>query len=175
MVLYNGKEDLKKNGKKVTELDLNLSDAFKENSEVKLQLKVKVIDIRYSSQNKIVTKKDTLEQYSHFIQIVEDCKKEIKNLDEAMKKAVNIAIEQGILVDFLKKHSSEVRNMLTLEYNEEIAKKVEREEAREEGRKEARKDLIRNCLKNGKSCEMISEFFDIPLEEVRKVKDNMQG
>ena len=94
-----------------------------------------------------------------------------------MKKAVNIAIEQGILVDFLKKHSSEVRNMLTLEYNEEIAKKVEREEAREEGRqegrKEARKDLIRNCLKNGKSCEMISEFFDIPLEEVRKVKDNM--
>jgi predicted transposase/invertase (TIGR01784 family) len=181
MVLYNGKEDLKKNGKKVTELDLNLSDAFKENSEVKLQLKVKVIDIRYSSQNKIVTKKDTLEQYSHFIQIVEDCKKEIKNLDEAMKKAVNIAIEQGILVDFLKKHSSEVRNMLTLEYNEEIAKKVEREEAREEGReegrkegrKEARKDLIRNCLKNGKSCEMISEFFDIPLEEVRKVKDNM--
>lgn len=81
MVLYNGKEDLKKNGKKVTELDLNLSDAFKENSEVKLQLKVKVIDIRYSSQNKIVTKKDTLEQYSYFIQIVEDCKKEIKNLD----------------------------------------------------------------------------------------------
>ena len=40
-------------------------------------------------------------------------------------------------------------------------------------RKEVRKDLIRNCLKNGKSCEMISEFFDIPLEEVRKVKDNM--
>ena len=141
-VLYNGNDDLKHNGEKVTELDLNLSDAFKDTSKPQLELKVKVIDIRYSSQNKIVTKHDTLSQYSQFIQIVEDCKRNSKDLDIAMEKAINLSIEQGILSDFLKKNSSEVRNMLTLEYNEDIAKKVEREEAREEGIELGIKTLI---------------------------------
>ena len=75
-------------------------------------------------------------------------------------------------------------NMLTLEYDEEVAKRVEREEAREEGLneglslglrrgEEARKLLIINCLKKVKSCEAVAELLDIPLEEVRKIKDSM--
>ena len=188
-VLYNGRDDLTKNGRKVTELELDLSDAFKDNKNVHLELKVKIIDIRYSSHNKVVAKNDTLEQYSHFIQIVDDCKKTECNLDEAMKKAVNKAIENNVLADFLRKHSSEVRNMLTWEYNEETAKRVEREEAREEGRKEgkeerteqrkkecaeqSRKLLIINNLRKGKTCEIVADFLDIPLEEVQKIKDNM--
>ena len=132
-VLYNGSEDLQKNGKKVKELNLKLSDAFKDDDKPQLELKVKVIDIRYSSKHKAVTENDTLGQYSHFIQIVEDCKKQEKDLDTAMEKAINIAIEQEILADFLKKNSSEVRNMLTLEYDENIAREVEREEAMELG------------------------------------------
>ncbi len=141
-VLYNGSEDLKLNGKKVKELNLNLSDAFKDIGKPQLELKVKVIDIRYSSKHKVVTKNDTLEQYSHFIQIVENCKKDEKDLDTAMKKAINIAIEQGILSDFLKKNSSEVRNMLTLEYDENVARRVEREEGREEGIEQGIKVLV---------------------------------
>lgn len=101
VVLYNGRDDLKQDGKVVTELELNLSDAFKDDDVqpelfkgdkgAQLELKVKVIDIRYSSHNKLVTKKDTLEQYSRFIQIIEDCRKSEENLDEAMKTAVNMA------------------------------------------------------------------------------------
>ena len=124
-VLNNGSDDLIKDGRKVTELELRLSDAFNE-EDIQLELKVKVIDIRYPSHNKAVTKSDTLEQYSRFIQIVEDCRKQEKNLDKAMKKAIDIAIEKGILKEFLIRHSAEVRNMLTLEYNEEVAKRVER-------------------------------------------------
>ena len=106
VVLYNGRDDLKRDGEVVTELELNLSDAFKDDGNVQpklfkddkgaqLELKVKVIDIRYSSRNKLVTKKDTLEQYSRFIQIIEDCRKSEENLDEVMKTAVNMAIELG--------------------------------------------------------------------------------
>ena len=113
----------------------------------------------------VLTKSDTLEQYSHFIQIVEDCKKQEKNLDEAMKKAIDIAIEKGILKEFLIRHSAEVRNMLTLEYNEEVAKRVEREEARAE--------LIKSCLRKITSCEAVAEMLDLPLEEVQRVKDTM--
>ena len=188
-VLYNGREDLIHNGRKVTELELRLSDAFKEGEQAQLELKVKVIDIRYTSNNKAVTKNDTLEEYSRFIQIVEECRCTEDNLDMAMKKAIDIAIQNNVLTEFLIKNSSEVRNMLTLEYDEEVAKRVEREEAREEGRNEGlseglslglrrgeaetRKLLIINCLKKVKSCEAVAELLDIPLEEVREVKDSI--
>ena len=188
-VLYNGREDLIHNGRKVTELELRLSDAFKEGEQAQLELKVKVIDIRYTSNNKAVTKNDTLEEYSRFIQIVEECRCTEDNLDMAMKKVIDIAIQNNVLMEFLIKNSSEVRNMLTLEYDEEVAKRVEREEAREEGRNEGlseglslglrrgeaetRKLLIINCLKKVKSCEAVAELLDIPLEEVREVKDSI--
>ena len=128
----------------------------------------------------VVTKKDTLEQYSRFIQIIEDCRKSEENLDEVMKTAVNMAIENNILTEFLKKNGSEVRNMLTLEYDEETARRVEREEAIEEGREEgrregeqARRQLIISCLRKFKSCEVVADILDIPVEEVQKIKDNM--
>ena len=106
-----------------------------------------------------------------------------------MKKAIDIAIEKGILKEFLIRHSAEVRNMLTLEYNEEVAKRVEREEAMEEGRvagrlegerkerrkaEEARKLLIINNLRKGRPCDIVAEFLDVPIEEVEKIKDSMQ-
>ena len=128
----------------------------------------------------VVTKKDTLEQYSRFIQIIEDCRKSEENLDEVMKTAVNMAIENNILTEFLKKNGSEVRNMLTLEYDEETARRVEREEAMEEGREEgrregeqARRQLIISCLRKFKSCEVVADILDISVEEVQKIKDNM--
>ena len=128
----------------------------------------------------VVTKKDTLEQYSCFIQIIEDCRKSEENLDEAMKTAVNMAIENNILTEFLKENGSEVRNMLTLEYDEETARRVEREEAMEEGREEgrregeqARRQLIISCLRKFKSCEVVADILDISVEEVQKIKDNM--
>ncbi len=128
----------------------------------------------------VVTKKDTLEQYSRFIQIIEDCRKSEENLDEVMKTAVNMAIENNILTEFLKENGSEVRNMLTLEYDEETARRVEREEAIEEGREEgrregeqARRQLIISCLRKFKSCEVVADILDISVEEVQKIKDNM--
>ena len=192
VVLYNGRDNLRQDGKVVTELELNLSDAFKddgdvqlglfkEDKSVQLELKVKVIDIRYSSQNKVVTKNDTLEQYSRFIQIIEDYRKSEENLDKVMKTAINTAIENNILTEFLKKNSSEVRNMLTLEYDEEVARRVEREEAKEEGREEGRREgeqasrrqLIISCLRKFQSCSTVADILDIPVEEVQKIKDNM--
>ncbi len=106
--------------------ELDLSDAFRNCTDIQLELKVRVIDIRYSSHNKVVAKNDTSGQYSRFIQIVDACKNIELNLDEAMKMAVNMAIENNILTEFLKQHSSEMRNMIILEYNEEIARRVER-------------------------------------------------
>ena len=59
--------------------------------------------------------------------------------------------------------------MLTLEYDENIAREVEREEARQE----ERENLIKNCLKKGKSCEVVADLLDVPLQEVQEIKKNM--
>ena len=51
-----------------------------------------------------------------------------------------------------------------------------RKEGREEGRREgeqARRQLIISCLRKFKSCEVVADILDIPVEEVQKIKDNM--
>ena len=74
--------------------------------------------------------------------------------------------------------------MLTLEYDEEVARRVEREEGREEGREQgreegrregeqARRQLIISCLRKFQSCSTVADILDIPVEEVQKIKDNM--
>ncbi len=32
--------------------------------------------------------------------------------------------------------------------------------------------LILNCLKKGKTCEQISEFLEIPLEDIKQIQEN---
>jgi hypothetical protein len=44
---------------------------------------------------------------------------------------------------------------------------------REEAKEETIKNLIINNLKKGKSCEVVAEIFDVPLQEVQKIKENM--
>ena len=40
-----------------------------------------------------------------------------------------------------------------------------------EARKQGQIDLIINCLKKGKTCEQLSEFLEIPLEEIKQIQD----
>lgn len=42
-------------------------------------------------------------------------------------------------------------------------------EAEERGVEKGKINLIQNCLKNGKSCEEIAFFLNIPLEEIKKI------
>ena len=72
--------------------------------------------------------------------------------------------------------------MLLTEYDEqahiEYEKEISYEEGKAEGREEEREKLIMNCLKKGYTSEAISDFNDIPLEEVKAVEKKflaMQG
>ena len=143
IVLYNGEDNLCIHRKKVTEKILKLSDAFKEKlKDIPLELMVKVIDIRYSSQHKILQQRSILKEYSEFVEVVYEEQKIEEEKEKAFQKAIKKCIERNILKEFLERNSSEVLNMLTLEYNEEVAKRIEREEAREEGREEGIKGTV---------------------------------
>lgn len=64
--------------------------------------------------------------------------------------------------------------MLTLEYNEELAKKIQREEAREEGKEEgkeeARLEFAKNALKKNLTISDIAELTGLTEKEILKLK-----
>lgn len=66
--------------------------------------------------------------------------------------------------------------MLTLEYNEELAKKVQREEAIEEGIEKGIEEttvkVVRNALKKNLSISDIAELTGLTEEEVNALKES---
>jgi SOS response regulatory protein OraA/RecX len=75
-------------------------------------------------------------------------------LEEAMKKAIEYCIGHNILSGFLKKHGSEVFNMLLTEWNIDDAKEIWQEEAREEGM-----EIILNLVRQGYTAEQIEKIL----------------
>ena len=60
-----------------------------------------------------------LREYSQFVFIVREQKKMYEDPEEATLRAVDICIEQGVLVDILRKHKAEVISMVLSSFNQE--------------------------------------------------------
>jgi len=148
IVLYNGEDnypDYK---------ELRLSDAFIKTDtkiDLPLELVVQVYNINKGCNREILSKSHTLDSYSRFIDKVREYQKEYKweypdkddrkkLLDKAGRSAIKYCIKNNILRDFLRKHGSEVLNMLYAEYDPEVEMRVVREEALEEGMEKGREE-----------------------------------
>lgn len=122
-VFYNGIQ------KVPLEQELFLSDAFLDTTKKdNLELKVKVFNINSNKAHTLLDKCPILKEYSLFIDRVRNYRN--KNSKTALKDAIYDCIESGILVEYLKRKGSEVRNMLTMEYSYEKDMQVKQEEAR---------------------------------------------
>jgi len=165
IVLYNGEDnypDYK---------ELRLSDSFIQADikiDLPLELVVQVYNINKGRNQEILSKCRTLENYSRFIDKIREYQKEYKwkykekkeILDKSFRSAIKYCIKNNILKDFLRKHGSEVINMLYAEYDPEVEMRVVREEALEEGREEGLKEGREEILKlfeQGLSVEEIKE------------------
>ena len=82
-------------------------------------------------------------EYSYFIECIRKKINKKIGRDQAIKKAMDECVQAGIMVNFIKKHGSEVKNMLFTEFNLEDAKRVWRKEAREDGLEEGRQEADR--------------------------------
>ena len=149
IVLYNGKDHYPINNK------LYLSDSFYDNTNLKLELVVDVININYDVHSSILDKSSTLNNYSYFIHLVRTYTEMYKSsIDKkellyfSIKKSIETCINQNILSDFFKSNGSEVINMLSTEFNLDDAKLIWTQEGFQEG------------LKQGilKQIEMLKEF-----------------
>ena len=104
-----------------------------------LELTVRVVNINKGYNSPIMQNSVNLKDYASFIGMVRENQKIGLILPDAVKKAIDDCIRQGILVNFLSKYAKEVLSMLTAEFNIDIAKEVWQEEAREEALEEAQK------------------------------------
>ena len=147
-----------------------LSEAFEDNSEGCIELKVRTININYGRNKKLMEKCKTLSDYAYFVSCIRKYM-ETMSLETAVNTAVEECIEKGILQEFLCEQKAEVIAMSIYEYNEEYARKTFYEEGQEEGygkgvidgKREGRKEGIAETIVN--SIHKIMEALDLEVEK----------
>ena len=174
-VFYNGER------KTETEYVQKLSDAYidkMDESNVSLELTVKVININTYAGSKLLEKCKVLNEYSQFVETVRSFKKE--GYADYMKKAIQYCIDNHILEEYLSRKGSEVMNFLCAEYDYEMDMQVKKEEAYEEGFDNGFlrgvSPLIKHYLAENLSKEDIllklKEEFSVSDEEAKKTLDS---
>ncbi|MDE7428666.1 MAG: hypothetical protein K2N00_05255 [Lachnospiraceae bacterium] len=112
---------------------LYLSDAFeKKQEEPSLELSVIVYNINLGHNQELLDACRLLKEYAQYVEQVRAYAKET-DFSEAVERAVDHCIRNGILSDFLSKNRAEVIAVSIFEYDEEKHMKSERKEALSEG------------------------------------------
>ena len=125
VTFYNGTRD------QPDETILRLSDSFPENAEADIEVRVRMININYGRNKKLLEKCRPLKEYAWFI-------REIRNnrtvpLDQAIGRAIDNMPADYEIRPFLTVHRAEVLGMLLTEYNEEEAMELFRQDGIAEG------------------------------------------
>ena len=147
VVFYNGVEE--KPEKRI----LRLSEAFEvPTDDPELELKVTILNINPSMNEKLKEKCPILKQYTQYVEQVR-CNSASMPLEQAVEEAIEYCIRHDILKDFLLKQRAEVVKMSIFEYDEEremelirrderkIGQKIGEEIGAEKERKKAEKEL----------------------------------
>ena len=134
IVFYNG------NRKIGERMEHRLSDAYETSSgEPALELKILVININEGYNQKLMESCQILKEYAQYVSKVRTYKKTL-NLNEAVEKAVEECIQEGILQEFLLANKAEVVAMSIFEYDREWEEEILRKEEFEAGRDAERKN-----------------------------------
>ena len=104
-----------------------------------MELKVLVININEGYNQKLMESCQILKEYAQYVSKVRTYKKTL-SLNEAVEKAVEECIQEGILREFLLKHRAEVVAMSIFEYDREWEEELLRKEEFEAGRDTERKN-----------------------------------
>ena len=178
-VFYNGKEDFpSETVMKLSDAFMDLNDNMLNNCDLKnrianqnfpLEISVKVININVDKENPILQHCKILNEYSEFIEQVKF------NIDHKIPDPFTNAIKQssknGFLTDYLQRKSTEVQNMLLMEYDYATDIEVQREEAFEKGVSKGISQGIQQGISQGeyqKAIETAKNFLQmgIPIEQV---------
>jgi hypothetical protein len=145
IVFYNGKDEMPDT------MELRLSEAFMDaQAKEKLELTLSVYNINPGHNEEIRGRSRALRDYSSFVAKVHEYEKSGMSLEEAIGAGVKYAIGNDIMSDFIERHSSEVRNMLFMEYDPEEARKVAMEEGYEDGLEKGLEEGLEKGISEGR-------------------------
>ena len=127
VVFYNGTDPLPERQ------TLKLSDAYeKKQANPELELTVTMYNINYGCNEEIMDACRTLKEYAMYVERVRTYARQMP-LAEAVEKAVDDCIAEGILSEFLKKNRAEAIKVSIYEYDEELHFRTLYEEGVEDG------------------------------------------
>lgn len=167
---------------------LRLSESFlaepKENS---LELVVNLINLNYNKDSEILQRSPSLLGYSKLLyHIREELGTNGGDLKQAIDTAVKVCMDEGLIADFLHKHSREVTGMLfheiTVEEFAEIrareayadgekdgydkGERAGREEGRSEGAAQEKREIAKNLKNSGIPIDVIAKNTGLTQEEI---------
>lgn len=176
VVFYNG------DGRYPEYSELRLSDSFKDvrdsaekNEEPSLELKVKVYNVSKGMNEELKRRCPILGQYITYTELIKYYRENM-SLEEAVEKAFNECIRNGILKDFLMHQKAEVVKMSIYEYDEKEEQRRMLKAAYRDGEEKGEEKIIlasveRLCNKNiAASEEEACEILDIPFEKYEAAK-----
>ena len=143
MVFYNGVDY------QPERYTLKLSDAYEKKQEnPELELTVTMYNINYGCNKEIMDACRTLKEYAMYVECVRTYAKQMP-LNEAVERAIDECIQEGILSDFLQENHAEVIAVSIYEYDEELHFKTLFEEGHESGYTEGREAGLTEGVKQG--------------------------
>lgn len=154
---------------KESEWELRLSDAFgviEDNDLKQLELVVKVFNVNYDKNHKILKKCQTLREYSYFIAAIRKNQDEKQmTRDEAIEAAIQECIEKDILKVFLRENAKEVFSVLNVQWNLDDALQVREQEGIEKGKLETALEMIKGKV----DFAMIAKFTGLSMDKIHEL------
>ena len=176
VIFYNGKVE------QPDRQILKLSDLYTIKEECSLELEAVMLNVNSGHNKELMEMSHTLWEYAEYTARVREYA-EVMELEEAVERAIEECIQEGILKEFLEKNRAEAKNMSIFEYDQEKHIKQEREEAWEEGRKEGKKagerdmllKLAEKKLRKGKTIAEIAEELEESEKTIKEILDSRKG
>ena len=175
MVFYNGTDAVD------DRVELRLSNAYEHLAgEPDLELKALMLNVNEGHNKELMEQCQTLKEYAIYVARVRQYASEM-NLNDAVARAIDECIKEGILVEFLRKNRSEVKMVSILEYDKEWEekklRKAEYEAGKEDGKSEGIEigrdktmaEIICNMIKSGFSIERIAEVTGKKAEQIQTI------
>ena len=115
-----------------------------------------------------------LKEYVQYVEKVRRHTKEME-LSEAVEQAIKECLQEGILVDFLRRNKSEVIAMSIFEYDkdkeEKKLRKAEYEYGYDSGYEAGFEKVVRSMIADKVSVEKIKQYTGYTAEKIREIEN----
>ena len=178
VVFYNGSKELEDWSQ------LQLSSAYEHPVEdPDLELRVTVLNVNEGHNKELMEHCQTLKEYAQYVARVRKYTSSTElSLEEAVERAVDECMKEGILSEFLTKNRAEVISMSIFEYDkdeeEKKLRKAEYEAGVQVGMEAGMEAKVKNQIKKkrakGKDAETIAEELEEDTAVIQKLIDEIE-